>query len=143
MWVSAVRLEVFGSDYDEQDRPTAEIDANHPGIDGIGWDDIFEAVHRQNPNSSPVSRATDAEYQAIKSSIATFGVVQPVIVDEMGNLIAGRLRKRACTELGVNCPTEVIAGLTRDEKDQLSFELDFCRRHLSISGENAVLPSFS
>ena len=97
----------------------------HPDIEGIGWDDIWEAVRRQNPSSSPVPRATDAEYQAIKNSIATFGLVQPVIVDETGNIIAGRLRKRACIELGVNCPTEVIAGLTRDEKDQLSFELDF------------------
>lgn len=128
-----VRMLVYGTDYDEQDRPIAEIDASHPGIEGIEFEDILEVVHRQIPSFLLVRHATDAEYQALKNSIATFGVVQPVVVDEIGSVIAGQLRKRACDELGLNCPTEVIAGLTRDEKDQLSFELDFCRKHLSIS----------
>ncbi len=137
-----VKMLVYGTDYDEHDRPTAEIDAWHPDIEGIGWDDIWEAVRRQNPSGSLLARATAAEYQAIKNSIATFGLVQPVIVDETGNVIAGRLRKRACIELGVNCPAEVIAGLTRDEKDQLSFELDFCRKNLSISDKRRTAKFF-
>src|ERR1017187_9084549 len=103
-------------DYDEQDRPSAVIEAYHPYIEGIGWDDIWEAVRRQYPTSSPHRRATDGEYQAIKESIAQYGTLQRVIVDETGNVIAGRLRKRACTELGVQCPTEGIASLRSEER---------------------------
>jgi ParB-like chromosome segregation protein Spo0J len=126
-----VLVVVNGPDYDDQDRPSADIEAYHPDIDGIGWEDIWEAVRRQYPDVSS-RKATDPEYQAIKESIATFGSLQRVVVDEVGNIIAGRLRKRACTELGVQCPTEVISGLTPDQKEQLSFELDFCRKHLSL-----------
>lgn len=125
-----VLLDISGLDYDDQDRPSADIQAFHPDIDGIGWDDIWEAVRQQHPTSSLLPMATDAEYQAIKESIATFGSLQRVIVDESGNVIAGRLRKRACAELGVQCPTEVIA-VTPDQSEQLAFELDFCRKHLS------------
>ena len=136
-----VLLDVCGTDYDEQDRPTAVIEAFHPDIDGIGWDDIWEAVRRQYPSSSPVRRATESEYQAVKESIAAFGSLQRVIVDEMGNVIAGQSRQRACAELGQHCPTEVICGLTQDQKDQLSFQLDFCRKHLSSDDKRRAAES--
>lgn len=132
-----VRLVVYGSDYDEQDRPSAEIEAYYPDtdsdFDGIGWEDIWEAVRRQYPTSSPQRRATEGEYQAIKESIATFGVLQPAVEDESGEVLAGHLRKRACQELGVHCPVQVISGLSQDQKDQLAFELDFSRGHLSLT----------
>ena len=75
-----VLVVVNGPDYDEQDRPSAVIEAYHPYIEGIGWDDIWEAVRRQYPTSSPHRRATEGEYQAIKESIATFGSLQRIIV---------------------------------------------------------------
>lgn len=125
-----VLLVVNGPDYDEQDRPSADIEAYHPDIDGISWEDIWEAVRSQYPDASS-RKATDQEYQAVKESIAQIGTIQRVIVDEAGNVIAGRLRKRACAELGVQCPSEVVAGLTPDQKEQLAFELDYCRKHLS------------
>ena len=107
------------------------IEAFHPDLDGIGWDDIWEAVRRHVPSSSLITAATEDDYQSLKSSIAQFGSVQRVIVDEFGNVIAGRLRRRACKELGVQCPTEVISGLTEEMKEQLAFELDFCRKQIS------------
>src|ERR1017187_2407490 len=48
-----VLVVVNGPDYDEQDRPSAVIEAYHPNLDGISWDDIWEAVRRQYPTSSP------------------------------------------------------------------------------------------
>ena len=54
-----------------------------------------------------------------------------MVVDEFGNVIAGRLRKRACEELGVQCPTEMISGLSAELKEQLRFELDFCRKQVT------------
>ena len=127
-----VVLDVYGLDYDQRGRPTAVIEAYHPDIDGISWEAIWNEVRRQFPINTPQRPATDAEYQTLKESIAKFGSLQRVIVDEAGNVIAGRLRKRACEELCVHCPTEVISGLNEDQKEQLSFELDFCRRQLSL-----------
>lgn len=133
-----VLLDVYGPDYDERDRPSADIKAHHPDIDGIGWDDIWEAVRHQYPNTSPQRPATEGEYQAIKESIAAFGALQRVVLDESGNVIAGRLRRRACAELGVQCPTEVISGLTLEQKEQLVFELDYCRKHLSLADKRSA-----
>lgn len=127
-----VLVDVFGIDYDEKDRPTAEIQAFHPDIDAIGWEDIWDAIRQRNPVSSPMPMASDAEYESLKASIATFGAIQRVIVDDTGNIIAGRLRKRACQELGVHCPTEVVA-VTPEQKEQLAFELNFCRKQLTRS----------
>jgi site-specific DNA-methyltransferase (adenine-specific) len=129
-----VVLDISGNDYDERDRPTAAIQAYHPDIEGIGWDDIWEAVRRQSRRTSLVPAASDTEYESLKASIATFGAIQRVIVDETGSIIAGRLRKLACQELGVACPTEVIA-VSPEQREQLAFELDFCRKQLTRSGK--------
>ncbi len=125
-----VLVVVNGPDYDEQDRPNADIEVFHPDIDGISWQDIWEVVRREYPDASS-REATDGEYQAIKESISEYGPLQRVIVDETGNVIAGRVRKMVCAELGVQCPTEVVTGLTPEQKEELSFQLDFCRKHLS------------
>ena len=127
-----VLVVVNGLDYDEHDRPGADIEAFHPDIDGISWEDIWNAVRRQFPGASS-RQPTNEEYQAVKESIAEFGALQRVIVDESGNVISGHLRKRACSELKVHCPTEVLTGLTPEQKEGLSFQLDFCRKHLKIA----------
>lgn len=123
---------VNGVDYDEQDCPTADIQKFYPDDnDAFSWVDIWNSI--QHLYVDPLTRkASDQEYQSVKNSIAKFGPVQRVIVDEAGNVISGNLRKRACSELGVQYPTEVIAGLTTDQKEQLAFELDYCRKHLSF-----------
>jgi ParB-like chromosome segregation protein Spo0J len=128
-----VLLVVNGPDYDELDRPGADVEAFHPEIEGVDWSAIWEAVRRQRPNTAPQRTPTNEEYQTLKDSIATFGPLQRVVVDEAGTVIAGRLRKKACLELGVQCPTEVISGLTPEQKEQLGLELEFCRKQLSIA----------
>ena len=65
-----VLLDVFGPDYDQHDQPTAVIEAFHPDIDGISWDDIWDAVRRECPSSSPMLQATDDDYQSLKCSVA-------------------------------------------------------------------------
>ena len=106
--------------------------AYHPNIDGIGWEDIWGGGAPLHPARSPIRAATGSEYGPLKESIATFGVLQPVVQDEAGRVVAGRLRKRACQELGVPCPTQVVAGLTEVQKEQLTYELEFCRKQLSL-----------
>src|SRR5207244_695450 len=70
------------------------------------------------------------KYEVLKDSIHSMGVQQPVVEDEFGRLIAGRHRKRASGELGVPCPTITVAHLTRQQKEQLAYELDFCRKDI-------------
>jgi ParB-like chromosome segregation protein Spo0J len=77
--------------------------------------------------------ATEDEFQALKASIARHGVRHPIHLDANGKIIDGRLRKRACDELGINCPSIVVGHIDFIEKQQLALELDLCRKHLLIS----------
>jgi len=70
-------------------------------------------------------------FEALKESIARFGVQYSIVVDETKNTIDGFHRKRACDELGIHCPTIVIGGLTPDEKRQLAYTLNHARRHVT------------
>jgi len=83
-------------------------------------------------------QATDAEYQSVKASIARFGVQQPILVDENGRIINGRLRKRACDELGIECPSLVVGKLSLSQKQQLAFDLDSCRKHFKTSAKKRL-----
>jgi len=76
-----------------------------------------------------VPSATPEEYDALKLSIATFGVRQPIVVDEFGNVIDGRLRLRICKEIGIQCPKITSSNLSTVEKRRLAAELDLCRKH--------------
>jgi ParB-like chromosome segregation protein Spo0J len=49
--------------------------------------------------------ATDA---ARRSSIAHFGVLVPVLVDQNGELVDGHHRQAIATELGIDCPVHVV-----------------------------------
>jgi len=74
---------------------------------------------------------SDDEYRALKKSIAKHGVMQAVITDEAGNVIDGHHRVQACTELGIDYPTEVIEGLTDQEKLARVLVLNVARRQLT------------
>jgi ParB-like chromosome segregation protein Spo0J len=71
------------------------------------------------------------EYEALRENILEKGVIEPVITDEYGNIIDGHHRVRACKELGIEYPTRVIEGLSEEQKQDLSVELNMHRRHLT------------
>lgn len=50
---------------------------------------------------------------ALILSIALFGQLQPIIVDEHGNVLDGRLRMEACRALGIKPWIEMRPGLTK------------------------------
>ena len=53
----------------------------------------------------------DWEFDALKESIRQYGVLVPIVRDEVGLLIDGHHRSRACEELGIkNVPTITLAG---------------------------------
>jgi hypothetical protein len=73
-----------------------------------------------------------ATFEALKASIKVQGVINPVIVDQDGDIIDGFHRMKACEELGVQCPTKTIR--VRDDEDgrDLARQLNAIRRHLSL-----------
>jgi len=74
---------------------------------------------------------TDAEYAALKASIAKRGVLVPVEYDEEGNILDGHHRVQACRELGItNWPCFVRGGMTEDEKIEHVLKLNLLRKHL-------------
>jgi ParB-like chromosome segregation protein Spo0J len=77
------------------------------------------------PDLSPEEEA------ALTSDIATYGVKNPIHVDEADNTLDGFHRRRISTELGRECPTEVIPGLTEAQKREHAWRMNLMRRHLT------------
>lgn len=71
------------------------------------------------------------EYETLRESIAAHGVQVAIVVDEHGDVIDGYQRRHISRELGIDCPTEVRAGLTLDERRELAVLLNAPRRHLT------------
>lgn len=81
------------------------------------------------------------EYQALRDSIAERGVEVPIVVDEHGDVIDGRMRRHIARELGIECPSEVRAGLTLDERRELAVTLNGPRRHMSRQQKRQLVVS--
>ncbi|HEY7325290.1 MAG TPA: ParB N-terminal domain-containing protein, partial [Streptosporangiaceae bacterium] len=74
----------------------------------------------------------DAEYEALKASIATgYDPARPVVVDETGAVLDGHHRQQACAELGIAPPTVVLPGLTEDQKHDYAMRTNLACRHLT------------
>ncbi|MGA0894617.1 MAG: ParB N-terminal domain-containing protein [Ilumatobacteraceae bacterium] len=71
--------------------------------------------------------ATEA---ALRSSIQRWGVLQPVVKDQDGNIIDGHHRARIAADLGVDCPVKVRAVVDDVEARELAQSLNTDRRHL-------------
>ena len=72
------------------------------------------------------------EYDALKASIRRFNMILPVVMDEMGNVIDGHQRRRACREMGIeNYPIITLRGLTEEEKRDHAYVLNLVRRRLN------------
>jgi hypothetical protein len=71
--------------------------------------------------------ATEA---ALRSSITRWGVLQPVVKDQDGNIIDGHHRARIAVELGVECLVKVRAVADDTEAREIAQSLNTDRRHL-------------
>ena len=71
------------------------------------------------------------EYEALRESIREKGVIESILVDEEGNVIDGHHRLKACEELGIECPRRALMGLSDEQKQDLSLELNLHRRQLT------------
>lgn len=73
------------------------------------------------------------QFQTLRDDIEKRGVVNPILVDEQDKTIDGHQRRKACAELGIECPRIVMDGLSEDDKLSLALALNLFRRHLSPS----------
>ena len=83
----------------------------------------------------------DEEYEALKDSIAERGVEVPIVVDEHGEIIDGRMRRHIARELGIDCPFEVRHGLSLAERRDLAITLNGPRRHMNRQQKTALVVS--
>ncbi|HEY8839211.1 MAG TPA: ParB N-terminal domain-containing protein, partial [Candidatus Dormibacteraeota bacterium] len=80
----------------------------------------------------------DDEYQALKDSIQAVGVQVPIVVDEYGEVIDGRVRRHIARELGITCPFETRTGLSLDERRELAVTLNGPRSSHEPPAEEAA-----
>lgn len=88
---------------------------------------------------------SDEDYAALKADIAEHGVMVPVELDEVGNILDGHHRIRAWHELkaeGIELadyPRIVRTGLTEAEKRNRVRALNILRRHLTQDQKRRVI----
>ena len=80
--------------------------------------------------NNPLPDLPPQEYEALKASIAQYGVLVPIITYH-GRIIDGHQRQRACDELGIKCPAIVIDKLAPGQEGELAITLNLCRRQLT------------
>jgi N6-adenosine-specific RNA methylase IME4/ParB-like chromosome segregation protein Spo0J len=72
------------------------------------------------------------DFAALKSDIATRGIMVPVEYDQDGNVIDGHHRVKACQELGIaNWPRIVRSFKSESDKWTHARQLNLARRHLT------------
>lgn len=74
---------------------------------------------------------TVEEYAALREDIAAAGIRVPIDVDEAGTILNGHHRKAITDELGIDCPSRVVSGLTAEEKRHHALAVNLQGRHLT------------
>lgn len=75
---------------------------------------------------------TAEEMKALEASIKENGILEPIVLDEDGNIIDGHHRQKIADKLGLSdVPTRELEGLDEDQKVAAAKELNFNRRHLN------------
>ena len=82
----------------------------------------------------------DAEtYAGLKANIAINGIQVPVVRDEKGYILDGFARAKIAKELGYECPSVVVKGLTEQEKRSQVRALNLARRHLDYAARREII----
>ncbi len=83
---------------------------------------------------------SEEEYQSLRADIAEHGVLVPIELDEVGNVLDGHHRLRIVTEFGIkNYPRVVRSGMTETEKRDHVRSLNLARRHLSRAQVRGII----
>jgi ParB-like chromosome segregation protein Spo0J len=82
----------------------------------------------------------DAEtYAGLKANIALNGVRVPIVRDEKGYILDGFARAQIAKELGYECPSVTVTGLTEQEKRSQVRALNLARRHLDYAARRQII----
>lgn len=87
----------------------------------------------------PMPDLTEEQYGALREDIEAHGVIVPVVVDQHGRTLDGHNRQRIATELGIECPTEVLHVADDDAAMDLALTLNCARRHLTREQTREVI----
>lgn len=82
---------------------------------------------------------TRDEYLALRADIEENGIAVPIIVDEAGVIIDGHHRAEIANALDMECPVEVVAGLSEAAKLDLALRVNINRRSLSREQKRELL----
>ena len=66
----------------------------------------------------------------------------PISVDQDREIIDGKARRRACDELGMECPSIIRHVESETERLQLRLRLNCNRRHLNREQKRAIITAY-
>jgi N6-adenosine-specific RNA methylase IME4/ParB-like chromosome segregation protein Spo0J len=78
------------------------------------------------------------DYDRLAADIRQRGVLVPIDVDESGNVLDGHHRLRIADSLGVECPRNVLNGLTEEQKIHHAATMNVARRQMDSSQKAAL-----
>lgn len=82
------------------------------------------------------------EYASLKKSISDMGVRVPIVVDQLGDIIDGYHRDRACRELQLDCPREVREFNSDVDRYEAALVLNCSRRHLNCKQRRELVAAY-
>ena len=82
---------------------------------------------------------TPETYAGLRANIAINGIQVPVVKDEKGYILDGFARAQIAKELGYECPSQVIKGLSEQEKRSLARALNLSRRQLDQWSKRQII----
>jgi hypothetical protein len=95
---------------------------------------------RRDQTKYQVLPPLDAEtYAGLRANIAVNGVQVPVVKDERGYILDGFARAKIAKELGYECPSVVVKGLTEEEKRSQVRALNLARRQLDNYAKRQII----
>ncbi len=99
-----------------------------------------KTVKRRDETKYCLLPPLDAEtYAGLKANIALNGVQVPVVKDEDGYILDGFARARIAKELGYECPSVTVEGLSDQEKRSQVRALNLSRRHLDYASKRQII----
>ena len=78
-------------------------------------------------------------YAGLKANIAVNGVQVPIVKDEKGYILDGFARAKIAKELGYECPSVTVRGLSEQEKRSQVRALNLARRHLDHAARREII----
>ena len=98
-------------------------------VENILYLDVNE-VYVPDDRERPLNKV---KVNSLKDSISKTGQLQPIIVDKVGNLIAGNHRLEACRLLGIRVKAEVLDEINEDKIKLIEIDENLIRTELTPS----------